>query len=74
MDEAIGLLDMFHITNEMMKEHLMDLCMNKKTAKEIFGLKDKQLKLIPSERSGSSVKFKVQVLLPPLSYVFEFCL
>jgi hypothetical protein len=48
--------------------------MNKKTAKEIFGLKDKQLKLIPSERSGSSVKFKVQVLLPPLSYVFEFCL
>ena len=31
MDEAIGLLDTFHITNEMIKEHLMDLCMNKKT-------------------------------------------
>jgi len=30
MDEAIGLLDTFHLTNEMIKEHLMDLCMNKK--------------------------------------------
>lgn len=30
-EQAIEVLDSFHITNEMFKEHLMDLCMNKKT-------------------------------------------
>jgi hypothetical protein len=28
-DQAIALLDHFHISNDMLKEHLMDLCMNK---------------------------------------------
>ena len=45
MDEAIGLLDTFHITNEMMKEHLMELCMNKKT-QEMFD------KLTPTQKSA----------------------
>ena len=45
MDEAVRLLDMFHITNEMMKEHLMDLCMNKKT-QEMFD------KLTPNQKSA----------------------
>ena len=29
--KAIEMLDQYHISNEMAKEHLMDLCMNKKT-------------------------------------------
>jgi predicted ArsR family transcriptional regulator len=28
-DEAIALLDSLNISNDMAKEHLMDLCMNK---------------------------------------------
>jgi hypothetical protein len=35
VEEAIGVLDAFHLSNEMLKEHLMDLCMNKKT-QELF--------------------------------------
>ena len=29
-DEAIGVMQDFRITNDMFKEHLLDLCMNKK--------------------------------------------
>lgn len=35
VEEAIDVLDAFHLSNEMLKEHLMDLCMNKKT-QELF--------------------------------------
>lgn len=35
VDETIDLLDTMNITNEMMKEHLLDLCMNPKV-KEMF--------------------------------------
>lgn len=34
-DEAIQLLDDFHISNDMFKEHLLDLCLSRK-AKEAF--------------------------------------
>ena len=34
-EEAIEILDEFRITNELFREHLLDLCMNKK-AKEAF--------------------------------------
>ena len=34
-EEAIELLDDFHITNDLFREHLLDLCMNRK-AREAF--------------------------------------
>ena len=34
-EEAIEILDDFKLTNELFREHLIDLCMNKK-AKEAF--------------------------------------
>lgn len=39
------MLDQFHISNEMAKEHLMELCMNKKT-QELFD------KLSPNQKSA----------------------
>ena len=34
-EEAIEILDDFRLTNDLFREHLLDLCMNKK-AKEAF--------------------------------------
>ena len=35
------------------------LSINKKTAKEVFALKDKQLRELPTEKNGTQVLFKV---------------
>ena len=35
IEEAIELLDGFRLTNDLFREHLLDLCMNKK-AREAF--------------------------------------
>lgn len=45
VEQAVSVLDAFHVTNEMLKEHLMDLCMNKKM-QEMFD------KLTPAQKSA----------------------
>lgn len=37
-EKAVDLLDSLGITNEMMKEHLLDLCINQKMKEELEGL------------------------------------
>lgn len=37
-DEAIGVMQDFRISNDMFKEHLLDLCMNKKVNEQFENL------------------------------------